>query len=173
MKATADVELLRWPGDPARRTECAERGIPCLLLVEQGFPPPESMQPLEDWIRVPADEHDLLARVQHLGALAARSAGPAVDIDESGILTVGDAWVALSPTELALAQRLAADAGRLVSRRELLETIGRDGERRSRTLDLQVHRLRRRVAAVGLTITAVRGRGYVLEVAAPDRNPRG
>jgi two-component system OmpR family response regulator len=172
VKTTADVELLRWPGDPVRRTECAERGIPCLLLVEQGFPPPDSVQPLEDWIRVPADEHDLLARVQHLGALAARS-GSIVDIDDSGILTVGDTWVALSPTETALAQRLAADAGRLVSRRDLLETIGRAGERRSRTLDLQVHRLRRRVAAVGLTITAVRGRGYVLEIAASERNPRG
>lgn len=127
---------------------------------------------LEDWIRVPADEHDLLARVQRLGAMAAKS-GAVVDIDDAGILTVGDEWVALSPTETELARRLAADAGHLVSRRDLLETIGHAGERRSRTLDLQVHRLRRRIAAIGLTITAVRGRGYVLEIAAPTRNRRG
>jgi DNA-binding response OmpR family regulator len=73
-----------------------------------------------------------------------------------------------------LARRLAASAGHLVTRRELLETIATSEARRSRTLDLQVHRLRRRIAELGLTITAVRGRGYVLEVAAASpRNPRG
>ena len=57
-----EIELLRWPGDgPAGR----RAGTPRLLLVSDGVLPPR-LDAGEDWIRVPADERDLLARMQRL-----------------------------------------------------------------------------------------------------------
>jgi DNA-binding response OmpR family regulator len=183
----AEVEVLRWPGEADRREACAERQVPCLLLVEDGVAPPVSGRLLEDWMRVPADELDLVARVRRLDALARRSSADPPVVDEQGILHVGLEWTALSVAEASLARRLTADFGHLVARAELLAALnpsaGSSGvssltglnsaaaaDRRPRTLDLQICRLRRRIAAVGLTISAVRGRGYVLESA---RLPRG
>jgi DNA-binding response OmpR family regulator len=162
-----EVELLRWPGDPARRAHCAERDIPCLLLVEEGAPAPVTTRVLEDWIRVPADEEDLLARAQRLRELASSATVAAPRIDEDGILHVGHRWVALSGIDVVLAGRLVEEHGQLVAREALHRAVAPEGGHRPRALDLQIHRLRRRLAAVGLTITTVRGRGYVLE-AAPD-----
>jgi DNA-binding response OmpR family regulator len=159
-----DVEMLRWPGESARRQLCADRDIPCLLLLEAGAPPPSSSRPLEDWIRIPADEVDLVARIRRLSDLADRD-GERPVVDEQGIVRVGRRWTVLSLTEAALAHRLTADFGQLVSREDLLATLGPD--RRPRNLDLQICRLRRRLTAVDLIISAVRGRGYVLENAPP------
>ena len=176
----AEVEVLRWPGEADRREACAERQIPCLLLVEDGVAPPVSSRLLEDWMRVPADELDLVARVRRLDALARRTDADPPVVDDQGILHVGYEWTALSAAEASLARRLTADFGHLVARTELLAALNpgaavstaanNDTDRRPRTLDLQICRLRRRIAAVGLTISAVRGRGYVLESA---RLPRG
>ncbi|MEA2827901.1 MAG: two-component system, OmpR family, response regulator PfeR [Actinomycetota bacterium] len=187
----AELEMLRWPGDSARRQVCAERDVPCLLLLEEGVTPPTSSYPLEDWIRVPADEVDLVARVRRLESLARR--GPGVErprVDEEGILHVGSSWSALSVAEAALARRLTVDFGQLVTRRDLLDALNRpnprptggaaqstpnqpSADRRPRTLDLQICRLRRRIAELGLTVSAVRGRGYVLEHARLPRQPSG
>jgi hypothetical protein len=185
----AEVEMLRWPGDSARRQVCADSDVPCLLLLEEGVTPPMSSHPLEDWIRVPADELDLVARVRRLESLASR--GPGVErprVDEEGILHVGSSWSALSLAEAALARRLTAAFGQLVTRRDLLAALNRPGptpvggspggaqpgvDRRPRTLDLQICRLRRRIAELGLTVSAVRGRGYVLEHARLPRQPPG
>ncbi|MEA2843511.1 MAG: two-component system, OmpR family, response regulator [Actinomycetota bacterium] len=166
-----DVELLHWPGDAARRDACAERGIPCLLLLGDG-PPPAGLGPLEDWIRVPAGELDLLARMRRLSGLATGTADPPV-VDEEGILHVGDLWTALSPTEAALARALSARFGNLVAREDLLAALRPPGDRRARTLDLQICRLRRRIATVGLVVSSIRNRGYVLEAAPPPRDPPG
>jgi hypothetical protein len=167
-----DVELLHWPGDPAWRDDCARRGVPCLLLLEDDGPPPGSLGPLEDWIRVPAGEFDLLARMRRLSGLAALPANRPV-VDDDGILHVGDSWTALSPTEASLARSLSDRFGSLVSRRDLIAALMPAGERRSRTLDLQICRLRRRIATVGLAVTSVRSRGYILEAAPSPRDPPG
>lgn len=180
-----EVEMLRWPGDTARRHLCAERDVPCLLLLEEGTAPPVTSHPLEDWIRVPADELDLVARIRRLEALGNRTSERPT-VDDRGILHVGGTWSALSTAEAALARRLTADFGQLVSRDDLLAAlntppVGSTGrppapsaaDRRPRTLDLQICRLRRRIAAVGLTVSAVRGRGYVLEHARLPRQPSG
>jgi DNA-binding response OmpR family regulator len=178
----AEVEMLRWPGDAARRRLCAERDVPCLLLLEEGVAPPAINRPLEDWIRVPADEVDLVARIRRLESLG-RRASEDPTVDDEGILHVGPNWSALSTGEATLARRLTADFGQLVTRDDLLAALNRSpatptgpppaADRRPRTLDLQICRLRRRIAAVGLTVSAVRGRGYVLEHARLPRQPSG
>ena len=191
----AEVEMLRWPADATRRQEFAERDVPCLLLLEEGVVPPTSSHPLEDWIRVPADELDLVARIRRLQSLAREGAATErPTVDDEGILHVGRAWAALSVAEACLARRLTTDFGRLVTRRDLLEALNPPRvrspgsspgvgagatpepsvpDRRPRTLDLQICRLRRRIAALGLTVSAVRGRGYVLEHARLTRQPPG
>ncbi len=176
----AEVEMVRWPGDAARRERCAERDVPCLLLLEEGVAPPMSSRPLEDWIRVPADELDLVARVRRLESLASR-VGERPRVDAEGILHVGPLWSALSTAEASLARRLTADFGQLVGRDDLLAALSPPSpsadtaatDRRPRTLDLQICRLRRRIGALGLTVSAVRGRGYVLENARLSRQPPG
>jgi hypothetical protein len=66
--ATDGIEVLRWPADAARREELVLERRPRLLLVEPGAtpPPPDGH---EDWIRMPADQRDVSAR---LGRLARR-----------------------------------------------------------------------------------------------------
>jgi len=174
--AVAEVEMLRWPGDAARRQDCAEQGIPCLLLLEEGVVPPVPGRPLEDWIRLPADELDLVARLRRLESLANRGSERPV-VDDEGVLHVGEAWSALSTAEASLARRLTAEFGRMVGRDELLAALHPPSAtapaRRPRTLDLQICRLRRRLSEVGLIVSAVRGRGYVLEHARLPRQPSG
>ena len=50
-----EVTLVRWPDEDARRASLHETGRARLLLVDHGVPAPEVLDPLEDWIRVPAD----------------------------------------------------------------------------------------------------------------------
>src|SRR5205814_7286584 len=76
-----DVVLVRWPAEEPRRVLLREDGIPRLLLVENGAAPPRSADDLEDWVRVPADEVDLHARVENLNrrALSRHSVTPELD----------------------------------------------------------------------------------------------
>lgn len=74
--------------------------------------------------------------------------------------------VELTATQAQLLQCLAHHAGRLVPRAELHERICPGAsDIRARTIDVYVHRLRRRLADAGVDgihIEAVRGRGFVL-----------
>ncbi len=74
--------------------------------------------------------------------------------------------VPLTATQAQLLQCLAHHAGRLVPRAELHERICPGAsDIRARTIDVYVHRLRRRLAEAGvggIHIEAVRGRGFVL-----------
>src|SRR5437868_9768262 len=90
-----DVEVLRWPSESTRRELCTELDIPCLLLLEDGVAPPPPSRLLEDWIRVPADELDLLARVRRLNALSTDCNPDRPTLDEEGILHLGSRWTAL------------------------------------------------------------------------------
>lgn len=51
--------MLRWPAAAARRDELAEDRLPRLLLVAEGVAPPR-LDRDEDWIRVPADEREVI-----------------------------------------------------------------------------------------------------------------
>jgi hypothetical protein len=64
--AARPVALLRWPHDARERDRLTRQGMPRILLVGAGQPPPLPHDELEDWIRTPADEHDLFLRIRHL-----------------------------------------------------------------------------------------------------------
>ena len=165
-----DVVLLRWPAESARRDELLEAGCARLLLVEDGALPPEPFDCLEDWIRVPAPELDLHARLAALEVRAAHHAPAIPSLDGDGVLRLGPAWVSLPPVEARLTTALLDRFGAVVGREALARAGWPDGTAGRNALDVHVLRLRRRLAAVGLAIKTVRSRGYLLEAADPEQS---
>jgi DNA-binding response OmpR family regulator len=133
------------------------------LLVDQGVPPPQSADDLEDWVRVPADEVDLHARVENLDRRARTRTQVEPALDSDGVLRVNGTWVSLPPVESRLTSALLARYGSVVSRDALASSGWPEGAPGRNALDVHVLRLRRRIAPLGLTIRTVRSRGYLLE----------
>lgn len=96
------------------------------------------------------------------GARLLRHSGPARDRVGRTIELNGRA-IALSSREGALLEILRAQPGRMVSKPEIIGLMCERGEALSaNAVEVYVHRLRRKVAAVGLKIYTVRGLGYCL-----------
>ncbi|HEX3622918.1 MAG TPA: winged helix-turn-helix domain-containing protein [Acidimicrobiales bacterium] len=176
-----DVTMLRWPDEHARRSRISQAHEPRLLLVPDGEEPPAVVDCLEDWIRIPATENEVRARVD---ALAVRSQAhnghangngngnanghdqPASPmLDDFGVLRVNGAWVALPPLEARLTETLLERLGAVTSRELLIRAGWPSGAPGRNALDVHVLRLRRRLQPVGLAIRTVRSRGYLLEPA--------
>src|SRR5882762_5787017 len=96
-----DVVLVRWPEETERLQRLRAAGAPRLLLVGEDLAAPEPVDPLEDWIRLPAAEDDLRVRVATLASRAGRSV-VAPTVDDDGLLRFRGRWVTLSPVERAL-----------------------------------------------------------------------
>jgi DNA-binding response OmpR family regulator len=160
-----DVVLVRWPAESARRDELRQEGRPCLLLLEDGVAPPVAEpDDLEDWIRVPAADTDLRARVDGLVRRSeARAADPGPRLDDDGVLRLGDQWVSLPPVEARLTAALLDRFGAVVSRDALARAGWPAGAPGRNALDVHMLRLRRRLSPLALAIRTVRSRGYLLE----------
>ena len=80
---------------------------------------------------------------------------------------LGEEELELTQREWALLSLLVTQAGRVVSREDVLETWQSDpveaGGVASNALEVYIHRLRRKLADSGLNIRNVRGLGYMLE----------
>src|SRR4051812_38471926 len=98
-----DIVVLRWPAEQANRERLAAESTPRLLLVAPHADPPEHGDCLEDWIRLPADDSDVAARLRALERRAVRHQ-PVPEADDAGRLKFGGHWVALSPIEERLAK---------------------------------------------------------------------
>jgi Transcriptional regulatory protein, C terminal len=158
-----DVVLVRWPAEQERRERLASAGTPRLLLIETGANPPEVVDPLEDWVRVPADELEVQAR---LATLARRGTARSPDIpvlDENGVVRHVGLWAALPPVEARIVELLLERFGAVASREQLATAGWPDGAPGRNALDVHMLRLRRRLAGVELSIKTVRSRGYLLE----------
>lgn len=169
--------MLRWPEEAGRRTSISQSGVPRLLLVADGEDPPPVADCLEDWIRVPAAESEVRARVDALAARSQAHMGsgnggheqpsgpPTPGIDDFGVLRLNGAWVALPPLEARLAAALLERLGAVTSRETLVRAGWPAGAPGRNALDVHVLRLRRRLQPVGLVIRTVRSRGYLMEPA--------
>ncbi len=167
--------MLRWPEEESRRSRISLAGEPRLLLVPDGQEPPPVVDCLEDWIRVPAAENEVRARVDALAVRSqahhtnghngpnGHSTGP--ELDDFGVLRVNGAWVALPPLEARLAEALLERLGAVTSRDLLIRAGWPTGAPGRNALDVHVLRLRRRLTPVGLAIRTVRSRGYLMEPA--------
>jgi hypothetical protein len=163
-----DVPLLDWPAESARRDALAAVGRPRLLLVAEGQSPPSRWDVLEDWVRAPADVSEVLARQATLRSRAAAGT-PDIRLDEHGLLWVGPRWVPIPRSQTAVLSLLVAHQGRLVSSEELRAAYVADGGAGDvAAMKAVMVRLGRRVSDVGLRLHNLRGRGSLLEHAAPD-----
>ena len=166
------VAVLHWPAEEQRRLELRGGGAAHLLLVAADAPAPVVGDCLEDWIRLPADDRDLQARID---GLALRSSGrrPRLPcLDDDGLLRMGEEWVALPPIEARLAAVLLDRLGAVVGRDVLLRAGWPQGVPNRNVLDVHILRLPRRLEDVGLSIRTVRSRGYLLEEASGWRQMR-
>jgi DNA-binding response OmpR family regulator len=167
-----DVVLVRWPAERSRRELLVREEIPRLLLVEEGAPPaPDDC--LEDWVRVPASDSDLAARIDGLKARLRLHGREIPDLDENGVLRFSDRWVSLPPVETRLMTALLDRQGAVVSREALARSGWPDGAPGRNALDVHVLRLRRRIGGIGLAIRTVRSRGYLLEAEARTQAASG
>ena len=181
--------MLRWPDEQARRTRISLSHEPRLLLVPEGEEPPAVEDCLEDWIRIPASENEVRARVDalavrsqahlnhgagggngdghgngHAEAAASPASTPGLPVlDDFGVLRVNGAWVALPPLEARLTEALLERLGAVTSRELLIRAGWPAGAPGRNALDVHVLRLRRRLMPLGLVIRTVRSRGYLLE----------
>jgi DNA-binding response OmpR family regulator len=158
-----DVVLVRWPLEDARRRALQDADAPRLLLVEQGVAPPIVVDCVEDWVRLPASEDDIKARVETLRQRCAAHAASGPDIDAYGVVRHNGGWVSLPPVEARLASAFVERFTAVVSREALARAGWPDSAPGRNALDVHVLRLRRRLAPVGLSIRTVRARGYLLE----------
>jgi DNA-binding response OmpR family regulator len=168
-----DVVLVRWPTEEDRRDELRKEGRPRLLLLEDGVAPPVGMDEMEDWIRLPAGDVDLRARVEGIRQRAGALIEPAPLLDDDGVLRSGGRWVALPPVEARLTAALLERYGAVVSRDALARAGWPGGAPGRNALDVHMLRLRRRISPLSLAIRTVRSRGYLLERSAePGLDPQ-
>ena len=162
-----DVALIQWPAEERRRSRLAERGQPRLLLVSNQAEPPTSVDLLEDWVRLPAPDEDVRARVRGLELRINAHRPEEPTVDGQGILRYRSESTQLTELQVRLAGRLIEGFGVVVGRDHLIST-GWGGTAPSRnTFDVHMGRLRKRLNHVGLTMRTVRARGFVLDADSP------
>ena len=149
--AAMDVVLVRWPEENLHLGELRGTGTPRLLLVGPDAAPPDSVDPLEDWIRLPADDQDVRARVATLEARA--SNGLAVPGDRRGRTAAVQRPLGLVVAGRARARRCA---GRALRRRG---RAGADGPTRVADRCADPQRARRAHPAAASSHRAARPRG--------------
>lgn len=177
-----DVLLLEWRAvarEPVRLlAQARSHGNGAALLVtgtsDDELAPVEALRAgADDYMAKPLARCELIARVETLARRGGRrpaediSLGPwTLDAGLRRILLDGEP-VALTDKDYELACHFLRNPGRLMSRAHLLWTIwGVDGPTRSRTVDVHVSRIRRRLdirPARGYRIRSLYQRGYRLE----------
>jgi len=158
-----DVVLVLWPDHASDLERLSALGVPRLLLVAPEAPPPEDGDCLQDWVRLPAADQDVRARILALERRSARHrARVPVTVSDDGQLTYRGHSVWLSPTVRRLFQALADRFGGIVALEELVRQVWPDDPPDPTSVRVHILRLRRRLAPLGLEIRNVQGKGYVL-----------
>jgi two-component system OmpR family response regulator len=128
----------------------------------------------DDYIVKPFDISELDARIR---AVLRRSDRPvehtlalgALRLTPDGTrLTGRDGAIALTPRELSVLRRLMKNAGRVVTKAQLTETLAeRNEDIGDNSVEVYVHRIRQKIHGNGVEIVTVRGFGYLLKTLAP------
>jgi two-component system alkaline phosphatase synthesis response regulator PhoP len=162
------------------RREADAPQLPILILSVKGEPVEMMLSSdggADDFVTLPYDLSELIIRVKSLLRRAAtnRPAGTlkagAIELDRDRYLvSVGGGSIKLTSKEFDLLSVLMKAEGRVVRREVLLEQVWsyeRDAGVESRTLDVHVRSLRRKLGREGTRIVTVRSVGYRMSVS-PD-----
>ena len=170
-----DLGLPGMDGIGVLRNLRADGGKTPVLVLSARDAPPQRVLGLDagadDYLVKPFDVDELLARVR---ALQRRNRGAAVNVIEHGPLRLDPAShsvtcdgraVQLKRREYMVLEKLMQSVGQVLSRSQLEESLyGWDGGIESNSLDVHIHRLRRKLYPG--VIRTVRGLGYVIDPAA-------
>lgn len=82
----------------------------------------------------------------------------------SGLLTLHDQELDLTPKEAVVLKTLMARGGHVVSKRQIMDQVSDwIDESSENAVEIIVHRLRRKIESADVSINTVRGFGYILE----------
>src|SRR2546423_4339019 len=126
-------------------------GRPRLLIVAPDAAAPATVDCDEDWIPLPAQDADVRARIAALAARAARD-GSTPNATGDGRLMFSGPWVNVSGIEEILARSLSEHFGELVDDRTVEAAVSADQPTTSNALHVNLSRLRKRLAPLGLVI---------------------
>lgn len=125
----------------------------------------------DDYVTKPFELAELAARVR---AFARRRAGQVQPLLEVGPLVfdsvgrevrVSGQRLALSVRELSVLEMLMGRAGRVVTKRQIVNSLSAwDADFSENAVEVYVYRLRKRLEGTGAGIQTVRGFGYLLDV---------
>lgn len=156
-----DVHVVTWPIDADERAAHGTAGRLVLYLVGLDDVPPDDLGVSEDWIRCDADPIEVHWRVRRLRQHhLQRHAAPQC---RDGCIFFREATVVLPPSCERIAELLCDAFDSVVTRAQLLECGTAEGPLLTGALNTRLHRIRQLLLPVGLTITNVRGRGYLLQ----------
>jgi len=124
----------------------------------------------DDYLVKPFAMQELIARLRALlrrpgGALGSTLTLGSVRLDTSArIATVAETQLDLTRSELIVLETLLRNQGRVISKERLAECLyGFQQERSANSVETQVHRLRKKLAAAGadMSLRTLRGLGYL------------
>jgi DNA-binding response OmpR family regulator len=134
----------------------------------------------DDYLTKPFDFGELLARIRALTRRRGEVTSAEVVVGDLVIdtlrrrVTRRDREIALTPTEFSFLLHLARNAGRVVSRAELLAHVWEDAKNAySNIIDVYASRLRRKIddgEDAGM-LTTLRGSGFMLETPEAAKSP--
>jgi DNA-binding response OmpR family regulator len=156
-----DIVVLRWPLELTRLAAARVDRAPRLLVVEGDDEPPAEWDPLEDWVRLPADARDVQVRVAALGRRAL-SSGCRPSVDGFDRLIYDGRWVSLSPNDYRLIEPLVEHFDDVVPYEEVAALLTNGNVAAGSAGRVRLTRLRRRIAPLGLEIRTVRPHGLAL-----------
>ncbi|HUG58811.1 MAG TPA: response regulator transcription factor [Candidimonas sp.] len=125
----------------------------------------------DDYVTKPFELSELAARVRAFGRRRAGQAQPFIEAGPLQFDTVGrevrvhGERLSLSVRELSVLEMLMARVGRVVTKRQIVNSLSAwDADFSENAVEVYVYRLRKRLEGTGAGIQTVRGFGYLLDV---------